>query len=570
MSRAPRRPYTRREALRLIGLGATALYLPGLPGCGPAEQQPPKAAPRAKPAPDPLEQYGPIDRGLPYPAPARYSGDDPGRAHKLLWDKPGYLSARGGLPEPSEKVALAVIGGGLSGLASAWLLRRHQPIVLERAPRFGGNSRGESWQGIDYSIGAAYFLKPKEGSALDGLLREIGAAGLWREHKAQDPVALDGVRHDGFWKGATDPARKDRFERLAGYFRDVLEEKNGRFYPEIPVADPALRRKVNALDRVTFLRHLERVAGGRLHPHIETAIEHFCWSSFGASAQVVSAASGLNFYAAELDPLLVCPGGNAAVAEALVKRLAAGLPPGHLRPGALVVDVRARQDGVQVTYEDERGTLRSLAARAAVIACPKFAVAKLLHGIEPERLAAIGRLRYNAYLVANVLLKGAVKDDFYDLFLLGDGNPARDTRAASDRQCATDAVLATYAKPQPDRAVLTLYRAFPFAGGRGRILDETGFAAHRAQFEQQLAREVLPALGRQPADVADVRIARWGHPLPVAAAGLIAGGVPERLRAPFEGRVFFVEQDNWALPAFETAMGEALHFAPEVDKVLAA
>jgi hypothetical protein len=32
--------------------------------------------------------------------------------------------------------------------------------------------------------------------------------------------------------------------------------------------------------------------------------------------------------------------------------------------------------------------------------------------------------------------------------------------------------------------------------------------------------------------------------------------------------VFFVEQDNWALPAFETAVTEALTFAPLVEGVL--
>jgi hypothetical protein len=32
--------------------------------------------------------------------------------------------------------------------------------------------------------------------------------------------------------------------------------------------------------------------------------------------------------------------------------------------------------------------------------------------------------------------------------------------------------------------------------------------------------------------------------------------------------VFFVEQDNWALPAFETGVTEAITWSPEVAKVL--
>ncbi len=56
--------------------------------------------------------------------------------------------------------------------------------------------------------------------------------------------------------------------------------------------------------------------------------------------------------------------------------------------------------------------------------------------------------------------------------------------------------------------------------------------------------------------------------MPLAAVGLLADGVPEKLRQPFQGRVFFVEQDNWALPAIETALGEAAHFAPQIRAAL--
>jgi monoamine oxidase len=551
----------RRAVLKALGAGAAALAFPGLPGCGPADT-PGGAADAA------LDSVGPIDRSLPDPVPARYSGDDYGRAHKILWDKPGYVAAKGGLPEPSEKVPLAIVGGGLSGLASAYLLRKHRPVVLERAGRFGGNSRAESWNGVDYSIGAAYLLKPDAGTALDGLFRELKLAELTREHDGHDPVVWQGRRYPAFWEGETAPAAKGQLARLKRHFVDVAEEKNGWFYPEIPATDPAQRPRLDALDRVTFIRHLEKIAGGRLHPHLETAIEHYCWSSFGASAREIGAASGLNFLTAEVDPILVCPGGNAAIADRLLRRVAAQVPRENLRAGALVVDVRARADGVQVSYEDGQGRFRSLLARAVILACPKFALAKMLHEIEDARLAAIRRLRYHAYLVANVLLKRPVKEDFYGLLLLGEGKVGADLAAAAARQNATDAVLATYARPNAERTVLTLYRAIPHDGGRGLVFADGGLAGFRAAFEQQASREILPLLGRSAEDIADIRVARWGHPLPVAAAGLIADRVPEALRAPFRDRVFFVEQDNWALPAFETAVTEALLFAPQVDKVL--
>ena len=75
-------------------------------------------------------------------------------------------------------------------------------------------------------------------------------------------------------------------------------------------------------------------------------------------------------------------------------------------------------------------------------------------------------------------------------------------------------------------------------------------------------------MNASPENVMDLRLSRWGHPLPVAEAGLIANGTIDVIRKPFKRRVFFVEQDNWILPAFETAAGEAMIWAPVVDQFL--
>jgi hypothetical protein len=61
-----------------------------------------------------------------------------------------------------------------------------------------------------------------------------------------------------------------------------------------------------------------------------------------------------------------------------------------------------------------------------------------------------------------------------------------------------------------------------------------------------------------------VRLTRWGHAQPIAAPSFIADGHAERVREPIDGVVYFVNQDNWALPAVETALLEAFEFAPRV------
>ena len=203
------------------------------------------------------------------------------------------------------------------------------------------------------------------------------------------------------------------------------------------------------------------------------------------------------------------------------------------------------------------------------MACPKFVVPKLVEPLEPERAAAIDRLRYRAYLVANVLLDRPVKPDFYDLFMAGEGAvDLASVEAAADRQKVTDVVLATFARHDERHSVLTLYRGIPYDGARAALYEEGAYAASRREFEQQIAAEILPLVGLRQENVVDLRLTRWGHPLPVAEAGLIANRVVDAVRAPLGGRIFFVNQDNWALPAFETAITEALHFAPQVEAAL--
>jgi hypothetical protein len=156
------------------------------------------------------------------------------------------------------------------------------------------------------------------------------------------------------------------------------------------------------------------------------------------------------------------------------------------------------------------------------------------------------------------LLKSEVPSSFYDLFLMG---------KAENR--ATDLVMADFAKPDPERSILTLYRPMPIDGMRSALMAESAYADARKEFETQIAEEVLPLFGMDEGRVADLRLTRWGHALPIADKGRIADGTVDWLRKPFRERLFFVEQDNWCLPAIETSAEEALHFAPLVAKLLA-
>ena len=143
------------------------------------------------------------------------------------------------------------------------------------------------------------------------------------------------------------------------------------------------------------------------------------------------------------------------MAERVLERLHETVPASHFRPSCVVFDIEAGDDGVVVRYEDREKKIQSLHAKAVICACPKFVVNAIVQNLEPERKAAIARLRYNSYLVANALVSRPVADDFYDLFLIGSGRTdLRDVKASADRQGATERRSRNLCKtaPVPNRA----------------------------------------------------------------------------------------------------------------------
>jgi protoporphyrinogen oxidase len=518
-----------------------------------------------------LSTLSPIDRSYDKRTyPKAFSGDEaPEVRHRILWNKGDYINTHGGIPASSAAHPVIVIGGGISGLTASYLLKEFNPVILEQASRFGGNSKGQSWNSVLYSLGVAYFIKPDRGSNIDTLFRELGLHREWSIKSGSDNTIINKKIKKNFWKGDLDKSNRTQFQKLSNYFTSVNNAESGFVYPDIPFTDNDAKSLVLQLDTISFKDHVATVAGGMISPFIESVIEQYCWSSFNASASEVSAASGLNFYAAEFGEIAVLPGGNSRVAEKLCEKLLMMLPPNSLRPNSIVINVKVKDTGVEVTYIDASEQLKTITAKVCVMACPKFVVSRILEDIEEERLSAIKRLKYRGYLVANVILKKKPIQQFYDMYMLGDGKLSSATiQEAAKKRRVTDVILANFSSPSRFGTVLSLYRGIPYEEGRAELYAEKSYEQYLKEFLNQVYDEILPALGYKTKDIQELRISRWGHPIPVAQAGLIADGVVNTLRSTFKERVFFIEQDNWALPGIETCIEENYLLTPGIKALL--
>ncbi len=516
------------------------------------------------------KKNGPIDYNINISKNNYFFGDEPrSKAHPILWGKSDFL--KNNKVVKSETTDIVIVGGGLSGLSSAYLLRDHKPIVLEQSERFGGNSRAEVWNGLSYSTGAAYFMEQEPDTEIYKLFKELDIHSQCRIRNEEDQKLLNGVFYKSFWSGETDPKNKKQFVELAKFFKDMFDEENGQLYPEIPLSvaqlseDKKLSEFLKKLDGYSFREYLEKVVlkNNKLTPHVEQALERYMWSAFSCSIDEISAAMGLNAYVAEFGDAYVAPGGNAKVAEIFLKKGLETIPKNNYRPSSLVFDVKVENGSVNIKYVNSKSEVCEVKAKTAVMACPKFVAKKILQDIEPERLAAYQKLKYRSYLVANVLIGKKSTNDIYDTYLIGENLSVKEAKVS-------DVILANFAdKNIKNKTVLTLYRSFPYDEGRVNLYAEDGFEKFKSEIVGQLKKEILPAFKYKYEDVKALRIHRWGHPLPLPSRGLLVDGTIDLLRKPFKEKVFFIEQDNWVMPSLETCIGEAMFWAPKIKSTLA-
>ena len=493
----------------------------------------------------------------------------------------GDSFASGGLPfhvpesppqwaQLDEHCAVAIIGGGLSGLATAHALRDKDWMLFDLRTRFGGNSMGESWNRLPYSQGSAYFMVPDKGSEFDRLYDSLGVYATAQVDTGSGfRFEFAGQLFDDICKDCT----QEEVAALQRYGAAVADYANNN-YPDIPWTDDTTRQLVRQLDTQTFHESVDATCGGITPPMLARALEAYCFSSFGVGWDELSAAAGWNFIAAEESGRLVMPGGNAGLATLFWKELA-GIPwksaqSPRLRAGCIVTNIRMEARGVSIAWRDLAGKTHTLGAKQVVYAGSKHILPHMmpeLSTLDPEKFEAIPQVHTVAYLVVNVLLTQRVHEKFYDIFAIHDDQfPMGDAAFESDRRI-TDAVNGTFAIASPHISgdVLTLYWPLPWHTARFTIVYDQSLQTYATLAAPQI-RRLLKLLGVTDSDVASIRMTRWGHAMPYARPGTYFGDLCDVLRRPMNERIWFANQDNWLLPAVETCLSEASWVAKNMPR----
>jgi len=402
-----------------------------------------------------------------------------------------------------------VVGGGLAGLTAAWELRDRDVVVLEAGDRPGGRLRSEPRGDVWLNFGAHVFGGPA--TATGALLKAAGvaarpvtgrlaAAEMGGRVVAGGPVEAMPLRLPMSAAGRLALMRAGARLRLAvRRYAAVAEPRPGEshgerqlrmleFMDDRSMADFLGRLPADAdgLFRATLTRSSGEPED--LHAGYGVGYFHLVWNrESGLSWNII--------------------GGSAVLPETL----AAGLGDA-VRLGVRVTEVVETTDGVEVAYEDADGSPGRIAARAAVVAVPAYAVPAMLPGLPAPTRAALEEIPYGPYVIGAFLTGEQRRMPWDGIYALA--TPQRSFSMLFN----TGNVLRRLGRPREPGGSLMVYAAADLA----RSLDRMDDAEVERSFRDDLfaiypdARRVLR----------EVVIHRWERGLPYPRPGRAALQAP--------------------------------------------
>ena len=399
----------------------------------------------------------------------------------------------------SEHRDVVVVGGGISGLATAWHLRDRDVLVLEESDRLGGRIRSVRREETWLNFGAHVY--GGDGTATDRLLRGLGVTAL------PLPGRLAALAYAG--KVVTSPvetyplrlplpARSRAALVRAGLKLRYDVARYGRMIAERPGESPAERqaRVVSFMDDESFS---ERI--GPLPPDVDAMFRCTLTRSSGEPEEL-AAGYGVGYFHLVWDRSSGLSRGIIGGPGSIIERLAGMVP--EVRKSSRVTLVEQTGDGVRVLVEDAGGQ-REITASAAVLAVPAPIAAALAPGLPGETAAALREVRYGQYAVGAFLVEGKAPLPWDGLYAVA--TPGRSFGMAYN----IGNVQQQPGAPRPAHGSVMVYAA---ANLGARLLKEDDETIAR-RFRDDLCA-VFPRVTQR---VEDVVIQRWPCGIPYAHVG---------------------------------------------------
>ena len=445
---------------------------------------------------------------------------------------------------PSEMYDVVIVGGGMAGLSTLHYAAQNgrRALLLEVEREAGGQMRADSWKGITYAKGAAYFVEPY------GILREFYESEKIPFVKIHEPENSAFIGHRFFpncWtegKGRM-PWPAAELAAWNKYFHEMDEvNTNNKSNQPFDSFDPDQRK----LDSITAYEDLKRHG---LSEEMIAHLDRYIPSCFGEGSRVISASAFANYISGELGGNFTVPGGMGGVTRIIAANHAR-----DIRLGCRVTNISQTMTQATVTYLDPDNRPHTVAGRTVVAAVPCNLLPELIPDLPREKVDVIRHTKYSSYLVAAVLCDQVLWDDRgYDTWI--DGTYFKDIIDAT--------WIARDGKPYANKHrphVLSLYCPLG-VHGLDPMMNWTP-----KQFEQAILKDLEKTIPGARRHVSGIRLYRWGHSMHVAEPGFLTKSVPI-LRKPYF-RIFFAGAEVEGLPCNESAIWSGYGAARGIETFL--
>jgi monoamine oxidase len=473
----------------------------------------------------------PVDMAL-FAVPANATPTIEGEENKVCHQvRDGKVFSR---PPVSAKHDIVIVGGGMSGLAAAYLLQKHDFLLLEKEPHFGGNAYLMEFQGQAYATGSAF----ADNQSVVDFANEIGLKPLPVDNF--DPTIVNGEFVPDTWG--------DGIDRLP-------------YPPAVREAFKKFRKEILAIDYAKRETELFNVRATDLMKGYPAELQLW-WDGFGASSwgsrsedSPAAAVVGQLQWAAgpsRKDDRYTWPGGLGALSKHLVDELSPKYGD-RMLTNATIVSVSSEKDTAQVTYL-QAAELKTVAAKAVIMATPKFITRRIVEGIPDKQDEAMQQMRYIPYALVNLIFDKEVYRKGFDNWC--PGNSFTDFIVA-------DWVIRNQPDFHPKYNILSCYT--PLHEEERSLLLTEPTARKVASNVLRDFQKLLPSINVDPIEV---HLYRRGHPMYMTTPGLFTKVQP-LLRQPMD-RIFFANTDSEGpISSTTQAILAARRVAKEVEHRLA-
>ncbi len=435
--------------------------------------------------------------------PADVNGEDNRICHQV---RDGKVFTR---PPASARHDVVIVGGGVSGLAAAYRLQHRDFLLLEKEPHWGGNAYAMEYEGSMYATGSAFLTKDEHAYPFS---KEIGLEPL--PVNSPDGSIIRGEFVADTWGNGLNklpyPASvREAFEKFKKEMLAIDVEKRTKELFGKPFSD--------------FMKAYP--------PELTQWWDNYGPSNWGAGSE--DTAAGLAILSLQemaeesgVDNRYTWPGGLGAVTKRLAELLETKYKD-RMQMGATTVAVVSEKENVQVTYMLD-GELKTVAAKAVIMATPKFITRCIVDGLPEKQSDAMHQIRYIPYPVVNLIFDKPVFDHGYDTWCPGN--------------TFTDFIVADWVvQKQPAyKQIFNIISCYtPMREeDRGYLLNEIGARRIAANVLRDF-QKLMPGMNVDPVEV---HIYRRGHPMYMSKPGLFTDVQP-LVRRPMD-RVFFANTDS--------------------------